>query len=148
MKTSNAQRKLTKKAEGCRIISYADATGNLTIGYGHKMIHQKGLVKISWKEANNLFNYDMETVEMQVTKLDLKINQNQFDAICDLVFNIGIGSFKKSNLYKKIKKNPNDVTIYKEFGKWIYGNGKVLKGLQKRREIEANTYFTRDLFDK
>jgi len=44
-------------------------------------------------------------------------------------------------LLRKIKSNPNDPTIRKEFERWIYAGGKVLNGLVRRRKEEAELYF-------
>jgi GH24 family phage-related lysozyme (muramidase) len=37
---------------------------------------------------------------------------------------------------------PSDQTIRIEFNKWVFANGKILSGLKRRREAEANLYFT------
>jgi lysozyme len=45
-------------------------------------------------------------------------------------------------LLKKVNANPADKTIRDEFMKWNKGGGKVLNGLTRRREAEANLYFS------
>ena len=45
-------------------------------------------------------------------------------------------------LLRKIKSNPNDPTIRKEFERWIYAGGKVLNGLARRRKEEARNYIS------
>jgi GH24 family phage-related lysozyme (muramidase) len=74
----------------------------------------------------------------------LKLTQNQFDSLLDLVYNFGIGHFINSKLYQLIKTNPNDLEIkdvFEETG--IHdATGKVLKDLQGRRIKEATLYFT------
>ena len=148
MKTTNEQKKRTKKFEGLRLKAYPDSAGNMTIGYGHKMNKQSKVQTISFREANKLFVYDMQTVEKQVTALKLNLNQNQFDAICDFVYNVGIGKFTHSTLYKLIQNNNKDVKIMTEIMKWTHINNEVNKGLVHRREVEYLTYFTQDLFNK
>jgi lysozyme len=44
---------------------------------------------------------------------------------------------------KRLKANPNDPDIANQFKKWVYGNGKVLPGLVRRRDEEAKLYFNR-----
>jgi lysozyme len=73
--------------------------------------------------------------------MNLKLNQNQFDAVSSLVYNIGIGAFENSTLLKKIRYNPNDPDIRTQFGRWIYNDGKILDDLVKRRKEEADLYF-------
>ena len=42
-----------------------------------------------------------------------------------------------------VNKDPNDPTIRAEFMKWVKAGGKTLQGLIRRREAEANLYFTK-----
>ncbi|MBV3731848.1 lysozyme, partial [Bacteroides thetaiotaomicron] len=79
-------------------------------------------------------------VENQVNALPLHLGQYQFDAVVSFCFNVGIGKFKKSTLYKKIRADAYDSSIPAEFKKWIYGGGKILPGLVTRREWEAKRY--------
>jgi lysozyme len=44
-------------------------------------------------------------------------------------------------LLKKVISNHNDATIKDEFLKWNKAGGKVLAGLTRRREAEANLYY-------
>lgn len=147
MKTTEEQKKRTKRFEGLRLQAYPDGNGNMTIGYGHKMKKQSQMQTISIRDAESIFRFDMSVIEKQVTGLKLGLNQNQFDSICDFVFNLGIGKFTHSTLYKLILKNKDSIEIAREFMKWVYINHKISKGQKKRREVEYLTYFTRDLFD-
>ena len=79
---------------------------------------------------------------MQLNKLNLILRQCQWDAIVSFVFNVGIGNFKASTLLAKIRINPDDNSIMDEFLRWVYANGKVMKGLQKRRLAEMKLYFS------
>ena len=79
---------------------------------------------------------------MQLNKLNLILRQCQWDAIVSFVFNVGIGNFKASTLLAKIRINPDDNSIIDEFLRWVYANGKVMKGLQKRRLAEMKLYFS------
>ncbi len=72
----------------------------------------------------------------------MPLTQNQFDALCSFVFNVGCGAFLRSTLLKKIKMNPSDPTIRDEFAKYRFAGGKVLPGLEKRRREEAAVYFS------
>lgn len=79
---------------------------------------------------------------MQLNKLNLSLRQCQWDAIVSFVFNVGIGNFKASTLLAKIRINPDDNSIIDEFLRWVYANGKVTRGLQKRRLTEMKLYFS------
>ena len=79
---------------------------------------------------------------MQLNKLNLSLRQCQWDAIVSFVFNVEIGNFKASTLLAKIRINPDDNSIIDEFLRWVYANGKVMRGLQKRRLTEMKLYFS------
>ena len=85
---------------------------------------------------------DIETAENIVSAECLNLRQCQFDALVSFVFNVGVGNFRKSTLLKKIKANPDDNSIMDEFLRWVYANGVVLPGLQKRRLAEMRLYFS------
>lgn len=134
--------------------------GIWTQGYGHAIfINGKPLTGIENKqiafdnytlkdevEADRLLGSDLIMFEGLVNDLHLKITQPQFDALVSFVFNIGIGNFKSSTLYKKIKVYSNDPEIRYQFSRWNKGmvNGVLteLPGLTKRRQSEAEMYFT------
>ena len=140
MKTSNKGIDLIKKYEGLRLDAYLDAVGVWTIGYGHTL-NVKSTDVITLDEAEYFLRQDVAFAEKEVNKHNLNINQNQFDALVSFVFNLGVGNFARSTLLRKIKSNPNDPTIRKEFERWIYAGGKVLNGLVRRRKEEAELYF-------
>ena len=142
MKTSDKGINLIKKYEGFVPTAYRCSADKWTIGYGHTQ-NVKPTDVITLDEAERFFKQDIEFAEKEVNRHNLDINQNQFDALVSFVFNLGGGSFARSTLLKKIKSNPNDPTIRKEFERWIYAGGRALKGLARRREEEANLYFTK-----
>lgn len=142
MKTSNKGIDLIKKYEGFRAKAYRCRANVLTIGYGHTL-NVKSTDVIDKAQAEYFLKQDVEFAEKEVNKHNLNINQNQFDALVSFMFNLGVGNFARSTLLKKIKSNPNDPTIKKEFERWIYAGGKILTGLVRRRKEEAELYFTK-----
>lgn len=131
-----------------------------TQGYGHaifingKALKGKENEKLAFDnytlkdeaEALKLLQSDTTTREIQLNSLKLVLNQNQFDALLDFVFNFNITYLKESILFKKCITNPHDISIYDEFLRWNKGliNGVLtpLPGLTKRRKLEAELYFT------
>lgn len=131
---------LIKQFEGCKLTAYLCPAKVLTIGYGHTHNVKKGQI-ITQLEADNLLKEDLTTFEKGITTLvRSNINQNQFDALVSFAFNLGLANFKNSTLLKKVNANPNDTTIKNEFSKWNKGGGKILAGLIKRRESEAELF--------
>lgn len=139
MRTTTGTKNRIKKFEGLRLKAYVCAAGVCTIGYGHTSGVKPGDI-ITQAQADAFFEADIATVEKQINALSLNLGQYQFDAVVSFCFNLGIGNFKGSTLYKKIKADAYDSTIPAEFKKWIYGGGKILPGLVSRREWEAKRY--------
>lgn len=68
--------------------------------------------------------------------VQVKLTQQQYDALVSFVFNVGPGAFAKSTMLKRI----NEGQCYAagaEFKRWNKAGGKVLKGLTNRRAREA-----------
>ena len=130
-----------KQFEGLRLKAYLCPAGIWTIGYGHTSgVSPNSFITI--QEADEYLHRDVATIEMQLNKLNLILRQCQWDAIVSFVFNVGIGNFRSSTLLAKIRTNPDDNSIMDEFLRWVYANGKVMKGLQKRRLAEMKLYFS------
>lgn len=141
MKASVDAYELIKQFEGLRLEAYLCPVGIWTIGYGHTSgVSPNSFITI--QEADEYLHRDVAAIEMQLNKLNLSLRQCQWDAIVSFVFNVGIGNFKASTLLAKIRINPDDNSIIDEFLRWVYANGKVMRGLQKRRLTEMKLYFS------
>lgn len=132
--------------EGCMLKPYLDSVGVPTIGYGNTYYENGVRVKmsdpsISKDRALSLFLNILGFYEKAVwsnTRND--INQNQFDALVSLTYNIGVNGFKNSTVLKLVNKNPSDPKITDAFKMWKNAGGKPI--LLKRRIREANLYFS------
>jgi lysozyme len=69
-------------------------------------------------------------------------NQQQFDALVSFVFNVGGSAFIGSTLLRRIKERAGEAAIREQFARWNKGGGVVLPGLVKRRQDEAELYFS------
>lgn len=139
MRASNKLIQALKIFEGCKLKSYVDCAGVLTIGYGHTL-GVKPNQTITQEQADSLLKGDLLPAEKYVDSLGVCKTQGQFDALVDFVFNLGSGALRKSSLLKFIKQGQKDFIIQSEFGKWIYAGGKKQEGLIKRREWEAKRW--------
>lgn len=134
------------KEEGLILKPYLDSVGIPTIGIGNTYYEDGTRVKMTDKpitreRAINLFKNVLqhyETTVWSVTRDD--INQNQFDALVSLCYNIGVGGFKGSTVVKRVNKNPNDSTIKEAFEMWKNAGGKPI--LLNRRRRETKLYFS------
>lgn len=141
MKTSDNGIRFIKGHEGFRPRAYQCPAGVWTIGYGHTGGVKSGDV-ITEAQGESHLRADVATAEKAVSKQGLKLTQNQFDALVSFAFNVGSGNFERSSLLKYAKADTNDLRIKQEFARWIFGGGKRLPGLVKRRAEESNLYFS------
>lgn len=144
MRASENAYKLIKESEGLKLEAYQCPAGLWTIGYGHtgrvngKAI-QEGLI-ITEEIANELLENDVRYCELSLDKLfDVELNQNQFDALIDFVFNLGEPALRGSTLRKYINNGHFELAAA-EFGKWVHAGKKVLPGLVIRREKERQLF--------
>ena len=141
MKISQNGIDLVKHFEGRRLQSYQDVAGIWTIGYGHTGPEVDADQTISEAEAEALLRKDLARFENGVTSaVRVDIDQDQFDALVSLSFNIGVSAFKKSTALKLLNKG--DVLGAAEAITWwnkatINGVKQEVLGLVRRRAAEA-----------
>lgn len=139
MKVSEICLSKIKYFEGFAATAYRCPAGVLTIGYGHTKNVAPGMT-ITEDAANSLLLQDLRPCEDEVNLL-CPLTQGQFDALCSLCFNIGLGNFRKSTLRKMVVSDRWDKKIASEFMKWKFSGKKVLAGLVARRKWEARRYY-------
>jgi GH24 family phage-related lysozyme (muramidase) len=91
------------------------------------------------KQCDDHFREDMQRYADQVSRAigTAPTTQNQFDALVSFHYNTGsIGTAGLTRRHKEGKFTAAKA----EFGKWIYNNHKVMKGLVRRRAAEAELY--------
>ena len=149
MRTSASGRAAITRHESLRLTAYPDpATGGepWTIGVGHtsRAGHPKVTkgMKITRAQADEILSRDLATFEAAVSKaVKVPLNQNEFDALVSLAFNIGAGAFAKSTLVKKLNAGDR-AGAANAFLSWNKAAGKVMKGLTKRREDERRLFLS------
>lgn len=141
MKTSDAGKIFIKGYEELMLEAYQDGGGVWTYGYGHIHNVKKGDV-ITAAQAEQFFNDDLAPVEITLNAaIKVAVTQNQFDALASLTFNIGNAAVTSSTLLKKL--NASDYSgAANEFPKWCHDNGKIVKGLQTRRNAEKAVFLS------
>lgn len=129
--------------------------GIWTEGYGRAMRDDKGKFlkgaenkKLTYSritikteaEAEKALTEDLKTFEAIVEKrLNVSVNQNQFDALVSHTYNTG-GS---DTLFKYVNNKADQNLIINWFvTKYITGDGKRLQGLVDRRKSESKLYFS------
>ena len=135
---------LIKHFEGLSLSSYQDVAGIWTIGYGHTGSEVGPDQEISEEEAEDLLRKDLSRFEQGVTNaVKVDINQNQFDALVSLSFNIGLSAFRSSTTLRRL--NAGDYEGAAEAITWwnkatINGQKQVVNGLVRRRSAEKTLF--------
>lgn len=148
MKTSRAGRAAIARREGNVLKAYLDSVGILTIGVGHTSMAgppkvTKGM-KITGAQSDEILQRDLASVEASVSSaVKVPLNQNEFDALVSLVFNIGAGAFKGSSVLKNLNAG-NRAAAARSMLAWnkgtIGGKKVALKGLTMRRQEEREQF--------
>ena len=139
MKISEEGISLIKHFEGCGLEAYQDSIGIWTIGFGTIKGVKEG-DKINQDEAEHLLQEEMPEYEGYINDMvKVPLEQNQFDALCSWVFNLGPKNLQESTLLKLL--NAGDYhTTPEQIKRWNKAGGVILGGLVKRREAEANLF--------
>jgi lysozyme len=97
---------LISQFEGKRNTAYKDSKGLWTIGVGHLIKEDEPhLLKatLTDEEVFNLFKADLSQCDAAITaNVKVPLNQNQYDALYSLCFNIGASNFAKSEVVKNL----------------------------------------------
>ena len=147
MKISQKGIDFIKSQEALSLTAYhgkCDKEGIYTIGWGHT----KGVRpsdRISREQAENFLRDDLAWVE-RILNADLVsgrdkplVTQNEFDALCSLVFNIGSNAYLDSTVRRKIKQG-DKMAAARAFKMWVYSEHKFVQGLANRRADEAQLF--------
>lgn len=144
---------LTEEFEGLRLTAYQDQVGVWTIGYGHTGPEVCAGLTITQADAENLLMRDVAAASTCVNRVvKVQLDQDEFDAPVDFVFNLGASAFAGSTLLRKL--NAGDfVGASAEFVKWGHAGGQLVPGLLRRRHAEQQLFLRRrraeqQLFEK
>ena len=132
---------LVKSSENCVLKAYPDAVGVMTIGYGHKLKNEN-MTEITPSQAEDLLHKDLQVAATGVLRLTrAPLNDNQFAALIDFVFNLGSGAYQASTLRQVINRGDyRDAPT--QFMRWTWAGGRKLPGLVLRRSKEANLFMS------
>jgi lysozyme len=140
---------LTERSEGWEAELYNDAAGYCTIGYGHlvKKMRCDGsepsefLLGITKPRGTTILTNDLTTAEVVVmTSVSVPVNDAQFSALSDFVFNVGGANFRKSTLLGRVNAGQfGDVPA--QLSRWTKAGGKTFPGLVRRRNDEIALFF-------
>ena len=132
--------------EGFKEYAYLDSAGIWTYGYGFTKTPNGNEVgqfdRISKDKSLDFIKTIILKDYLQLQHLvRVPLNEYQCISLLSFVYNIGITRFSRSTLLSNINNNAGKDAITKEFQRWVYANGQVIKGLQNRRNKEIAKYF-------
>lgn len=132
--------------EGKRLVAYDDGVGVWTIGFGTTVYPNGIKVKkgdtCTEAQAKAYMAYDLKKFESAVNNaVKVPLNQNQFDALVSLAYNIGTDAFSKSTLVKKLNAN-NIRGAADQFDVWVNAGGNRMQGLVNRRAKEKALFLS------
>lgn len=134
------------KFEDLILKPYKSPNGMIAIGYGNTYYENGVKVtkqdqQITPQRAEELLRFTLSTYEKYInTACRNDINQNQFDALVSICYDIGITNFRNSKLMIRLNKDPNDPQIITEFNKWNKLNNYIAARQTYRRQLEYKLY--------
>jgi len=147
-KSSKKIHDFIKNEEGFSLKAYSLGDGMITVGWGHAEIRKKSQFKvgqiITQEKAQQLFNKDIKDAENGLNRIlndwreegiKVKINQDMYDAMISMIFNMGIGRFRNSNFIKLVKQNK-----LKEAQNKILTTSAKYPGVKERRKEESTLF--------
>ena len=131
---------LTERFESCRLTAYQDIRGIWTCGWGHVGPEVVEGFTMTQDEADSQLVMDTLHATNTVNRLvTAPLSQSEFDAVVDLVYNIGSGNFAGSTMLKLLNAGDMSNAVL-EFDKWDRAGGQVVAGLLRRREAETQEF--------
>ncbi|MFK5212512.1 lysozyme [Glaesserella parasuis] len=125
--------------EGCRRDPYVCPANVLSVGIGSTEATSGKIERkiYSDKEIADRWAKDLAEAERCVNRYanGKKMPQGAFDALTSITFNAGCGTMRHSTLFKLANQGYSPA-MCEQFSRWVYANGKKLRGLEIRREKE------------
>lgn len=133
---------LIKSFEGFQPKEYLCPAGKPTIGYGHVIRDGEKFTTITEQQAETLLKTDLKwvcrTIDNAVT---CDLTQNEYDALCSFIFNIGGTNFRNSSCCRLLNQDnymdaADAILLWNKVTNPKTGEKEVSAGLERRREAE------------
>jgi lysozyme len=129
--------------EGFRARAYKPVAAEryYTIGYGDsgKHVHASDVITKAEAKARLRRRVNREFAPAVERLVTTHINQNRFDALVSLAYNIGIGAFSTSTVLRETNAR-HFTRAAAAFHMWTRGASGPLLGLVRRRNAEARLF--------
>ena len=132
--------------EGFRSKAYKDSGGVWTCGYGHTTGVGPSTI-CDETLARKWLLEDISIASRSVNRLvNVKLDQEEFNALVDFVYNVGVNAFATSTLLELLNKGDYSGAA-NQFLRWKFCKGVVVAGLLNRRNDEKKLFETPDKED-
>lgn len=144
MRLSEAGIKFIQTWEGLELKAYRDSKGLPTIGIGTTRYPDGTKVQMgdscTEAQAYEWFRFDIARFEAFINRvIKISLNQNQFDALISLVYNIGETNFTEGTVDDKLNANQIEAAL-QAWLKYVYSGGRKIDGLANRRIAEVKLF--------
>jgi len=150
LNVSDEMKQAMIEEEGVRYTVYRDVAGYPTVGIGHLVRPEDGLGvgdRVSKEQVLDFLEQDLKTAEAAVVRLagELPLYQYEFDALVDLVYNVGEGNVSpaKSPRLNAAIATGDYYAMAEELG-YHHAAGSIARGLVHRSERRTNIFSLAD----
>ena len=139
MKTSEEGIALIKMFEGCKLRAYLDAVDVPTIAYGRTKDVKIGDI-CTQQQAEDWLEEELVEYEGYVNEaVKVELTQPQFDSLVSWTYNLGPSNLNRSSMLRVLNTSDYD-NVPEQIMRWNKAGGRVLPGLVRRREAEAEMF--------
>jgi lysozyme len=140
MHVSEAGLQLIEQFEGFSSRPYWDPYGRVwTRGYGETEGITGGSRAVSRQQAqDNLRHLIEQRYEWAIRQLGVDLNQDQWDALCSFVWNLGPGIFTGELRAALVGRRWGEAALLMR--DYDHAGGVVLEGLRRRRQLETHLF--------
>jgi lysozyme len=133
---------LIESFEGFRSCPYRDPVGVWTIGFGSTKGVGPGTPCVSRSQARARLKREVDEVYgAAVNNLGVPLNQNQFDALCSFVYNVGTGGIGDTKVGRALQTRSYRAAA-DHLLEWNRAGGRILEGLTRRRKAERELFLS------
>lgn len=114
-----------------------------TICFGSTRGVQRGQTATEQECYERLVQDVQEAVQAVARLVQQDLTERQYEALVSFAYNTGQGNLARSTLLKRLNSMQTEqecLAVAEEFKRWVFSNGKRLKGLEKRRAEEAGMF--------
>ena len=128
--------RLIRHFEGCKLTAYVCPAGVWTIGWGATGRGVGPGVVWTQAQADTRLEQDARAFAAAVRQASPGLEGRRLCAIADFAFNLGAGAYRGSTLRRRVDAGDWE-GARQQLARWVYGGGRVLPGLVRRRAAEA-----------